>query len=268
MEQLRQLEALLRSYQRVAIAFSGGIDSTLLAFYANQVLGRENVWVVIGNSELHKEEETQAAVDVAQQYGWQYHVVELNELACDQIRYNQPDSWYFSKVLLYQAVIEFAQTQNIQTVCDGMILDDLKDYRPGLRAREDLGIVSPLIMAKFDKQLVREAAKSLGIVTWNQIPSCSLISRFPYRSEISLEAIAKVNQVEALLKQAGFSHSRARYYQSLVKIELPQSELDTFISYYAQWNEQIKAIGFKNVALDLEGYQTGNMNATIKNGDR
>lgn len=263
MEQLLNLRNQLMSYERVVISFSGGIDSTLLAYYANEVLGVENVYVVIGHSQLHKESETQAAIQLAKDYRWQYQVVEFDELTCEPIKYNHPNSWYHSKFLLYSSVIQFAKSKNISVVCDGMILNDLNDYRPGLRARDDLGIISPLIEAGFDKELVRKAAKNLGILSWNQIPSCSLISRFPYNSELSIEAIDKIKKTEQLLHEAGFVDPRARYYQSLVKIEIQKKQIPMFLNQYEQWNDKIKAIGFKNVALDLEGYQTGNMNLTL-----
>lgn len=266
MEQLVKLKTWLQEAGSIALAFSGGIDSTLLGVYAAQVLGPDQVLLVIGDSPLHKAREARGAVQVAKDYGIPYQVVSLDELSHPAIAHNQPDSWYYSKYMLYQAVIERGKAANKRIMVDGMILDDLKDYRPGLRARDDLGIVSPLILAGFDKAQVRQAAREIGIHTWNQIPACSLISRFPYNSPISPQALRQVEAVETLLEAAGFVNPRARYYKSMVKIELRDDQVDDYWQDRETFTRKINALGFKQVALDTEGYQTGIMNQDLDLG--
>ncbi|MBS4456479.1 ATP-dependent sacrificial sulfur transferase LarE [Tuanshanicoccus lijuaniae] len=261
---LEKLKQELLTMKRVAISFSGGIDSTLLAYCANDILGKDNVLLVIIDSELHKREDAQNAVAIAKYYGWQYVIKDIQELDSEAIRNNHTDSWYHSKMMLYQAVIDSAKENGIESVCDGMILDDLKDYRPGLKARDELGVISPLVLAGFAKPDVRQLAKALGITIWNQASSCSLISRFPYNSTITLEAIQKVKAVEKLLEAQGYENARARYYQSMVKLEIPFEKIQAFFAASGPLKEQIKVIGFKNVALDLDGYHYGNMNNTLK----
>lgn len=263
MEQLLQLEEWLFKAKKVAIAFSGGIDSTLLAVMAKQTLGAQNVLLVIGDSSLHKPEDAQEAERIANHYQIPYQKVFLDELSLEAIRNNHPDSWFHSKCLLYNSLKQEALDRGIQVIADGMILDDLKDYRPGLIARDKYGVVSPLITCGFDKASVRQAAKTIGIETWNKIPSCSLLSRFPYHSEISLAAIDQVKAIEGYLTDLGFTNCRARHYQSMVKLEINADHMDYFWERKTEIIQWIKELGVSKVSLDLDGYQYGTMNKDL-----
>lgn len=262
---LEKLHYLIKKEERIAIYFSGGIDSLFLATVAIDILDKSKVHLIIGDSLLHHPLETKEAIRLAESLKCKNHVIEIDELSCSFIRENHPDSWYYSKLLLYQKGKDFTENFNISAYFDGMNCDDLTDYRPGLKARDVCSIRSPLVEAGFDKQSIRFFAKQYHIEDWNKVPSCSLLSRFAYHQKITKEAIEKIITIEDDLKKAGFSNPRARYYHSMVKIELQSDQIDDFIKDYRFWNQHICSIGFNSVAVDIGGYQYGNLNYDLSN---
>lgn len=258
------LQTLLKNYGKVAVTFSGGIDSTLLLHQAREVLGKDNVLAVVVNSEFFQEEEYRQAMKIAKALDVSVEGVAIKELNDPDIANNTPDSWYASKKLLYGKVKETAFKKGIPVVLDGMIMDDLKDYRPGLRARDELGILSPLQLAKFYKPEVRELAKLCQLPTWNKPASCSVVSRFPYYHKITLEKVERVIEGEAYLQRIGFKVNRVRCHDDLARIEVSPQDFAKLLLMQETVEKKLKQLGFRYVTLDLRGYQMGRMNEALQ----
>lgn len=260
---LVKLELMLQQFDKVAIAFSGGIDSAFLLAEAKRILGAENVLAVVVNSELFRDSEFNKAIEMAQNMGVGFIGTEIRELADPDISNNTPNGWYRSKKLLYQVVKEAAREKNIQIVMDGMIMDDNDDFRPGLKARDEEGVLSPLQAVEIYKSEIRESAKTMNLPIWGKPASCSVASRFPYYTEITEEKIKKVMEGEQFLNNLGFSVVRLRYHDSIARIEVEEDRLADLIENRVIINQYLKELGFEYVALDVSGYQMGRMNEEL-----
>lgn len=259
------LHQLITNYQKLAITFSGGIDSTVLLHQAKKVLGIENVLAIVVNSELFQDKEYERAIKIAESFQVQVIGTEIEELAEPEIANNTPDSWYRSKQLLYGEVKQIAQTKGFLHVADGMIMNDLSDYRPGLRARDEAGILSPLQEAGFYKPEIRELAQQVGIPIWNKPASCSVVSRFPYYHSITLEKVERVIQAENFLQQMGFLINRVRCHDDLARIEIEECQLGEIFQQKSVIDSYFKKIGFAYISIDLMGYKMGRMNEVLLN---
>lgn len=262
---IEHLHQLLMNYEKLAITFSGGIDSTVLLHQAKRVLGVENVLAVVVNSELFQDEEYERAIEIAKSFQVQVIGTEIEELAQPEIANNTPDSWYKSKQLLYGKVKQIAQTNGFLHVADGMIMNDLSDYRPGLRARDEAGVLSPLQVAGFYKSEIRELAQQAAIPIWNKPASCSVVSRFPYYHSITLEKVERVIQAEKFLQQLGFLVNRVRCHDDLARIEVTEYQLLEIFQQKSVIDSYFKEIGFAYVSIDLMGYKMGRMNEVLLN---
>lgn len=260
---LVNLELMLQKFDKVAIAFSGGIDSAFLLAEAKRILGPENVLAVVVNSELFRDSEYNKAIEMAQHLGVRFIGTEIRELADPDIANNTPNGWYQSKKLLYQAIKVAAQDQEIQVVIDGMIMDDSNDFRPGLKARDEEGVLSPLQAVGLYKTEIRELSKAINLPIWSKPASCSVASRFPYYTEITEEKIKKVMEGEQFLHNLGFSVSRLRYHDSVVRIEVEEERLMDFLESRVVINHYLKELGFEYVSLDIMGYKMGRMNEEL-----
>ena len=259
-----RLKQILGSYGRLAVAFSGGIDSSFLLLKAREILGKENVLALIMDSELIKPSDTAHAISFAKQHDIWFELVVLKELQVEEICHYTVDSWYYSKLLMYHRMIERARHHQIEHLADGMIMDDLADVRPGMRARNELGIVSPLQEAGYYKTDIRKAAKGMEGVRWNQPSSCSVFSRFPYGSLITAEKVKQVMASEAFLEELGLVQVRVRHHGTLARIEVPKDQLDYAFDKRLEITKAFKDLGFVHVALDLVGYESGRMNAELE----
>ncbi|QAS53539.1 ATP-dependent sacrificial sulfur transferase LarE [Halobacillus litoralis] len=259
----RQLSDILSGMNRVLVAFSGGVDSTLVLKRAQQELGSSNVLAVVVASELFRKEEFEGAINLANDMGARVHKTEINELDDEEIASNNPDSWYYSKKLLYKHLNQLADEWGYDYVLDGMIMDDLEDFRPGLRAREELGIRSVLQESNMYKDEVRELSKHLEIPVWNKPASCSLASRIPYGTKLDKKKIEQVDQAERFVAKLGFDPVRIRHHGSVARIEVIPEKIEELLSNREQIQTELKSIGFKYVAIDLEGYRTGSMNEVL-----
>lgn len=262
-EKNERLGEILGGMERVIVAFSGGVDSALVLKRAQEVLGTENVLAVVVASELFRQEEFDGAVTLAEKMGVKVMKTEIKELDHPAIVANNPDAWYYSKQLLYARLNELAVELNYDTVLDGMIMDDLNDFRPGLKARTEAGVRSVLQEAKIYKNEVRELSNELSIPVWNKPASCSLASRIPYGVELTREKIAQVNEAELFLKKLGFEQTRVRHHDNVARIEVPADRIVELIAKREQIQLKLTSLGFTYVSIDLEGYQTGNMNKEI-----
>ena len=264
-EKYQQLKAALACYDRVAVAFSGGVDSTLLLKVAVEVLGSEKVLALTANSPLYPEFETEESKSLAQSLGVRQLLIASTKLENAELIANQPRRCYHCKKALYQHFLQLAEEQGYQTVLDGSNLDDLDDYRPGQDALKELQIDSPLLEAGLTKAEIRSLSKQLQLPSWNKQAFACLASRIPYGTPLTPERLKQVEQCEQWLRQQGFANYRVRYHHELARVELPEEEIPRLLDN--QFRQQLvaafKAAGFTYVSLDLQGYRTGSMNETL-----
>lgn len=267
-EKKQALVDQLKKMNHVVVAFSGGIDSTLVLKMALDTLGKDNVLAVVANSELFTNEEFDKAVSLAKDLGAMVKKTELNYLSEEHIKHNTPDSWYYAKKGFYARMNEIAAAEGFEFVLDGMIKDDESDFRPGLRARTEAGARSVLQEAGFYKTDVRALAKVIGLNNWNKVSSCSVSSRFPYGTTLTLEKIDQVMKAEKYIRDLGFPVVRVRYHGEIARVEVPAERLNDLIELNDKVSQTLMDFGFRYVTLDLSGFRSGRMNETLSAEER
>lgn len=264
-EKLAALQGAFRQYGTALVAYSGGVDSTLLLKVATDTLGRQNALGITSKSETLSEEEFREAMEIARQQDFNIQVIEYSELAVDGFATNTPQRCYYCKKELFGRLRELAEARHIAVIMDGCNYEDLDDYRPGIKAAHEAGVVSPLKECGLTKTEIRELACEMGLPNWNK-PSCAcLSSRFPYGTAITRERLKMVGDAEKFLAQLGLPQLRVRYHDAIARIEVPPDNLAFLLE--PDVREAIiykfKDVGFSYVALDLQGYRTGSMNETM-----
>lgn len=249
----------------VVIAYSGGVDSTLLLRCAADALGAQNVLAVTARSATYPERELQAAKNLAQELGVSHKIILSEELDVPGFAQNPTDRCYLCKSELFQKIRALAAENGITAVAEGSNLDDMGDYRPGLRAVAEQGIKSPLREAELSKAEIRELSHELGLPTWNKPSFACLSSRIPYGESITLEKLTRIDRAEQLLLDMGFHQVRVRHHDKIARIELSPQEMPRLLQNdnAQRINTALKALGFTYVAVDLGGYHTGSMNASL-----
>ncbi len=261
---LERLDKFLSGYGSAAIAFSGGIDSTLLLEAATRIKG-SHFFPIIVRSVLNPESEISAAVDFLRNGQYDYVLLEADILDDTAIASNPADRCYHCKKFIFSRIISAAAERGVSTVFDGSHSEDLHDYRPGLKALSDLGVMSPLKEAGFSKSNIRELARFYNLLNWNAEASPCLATRIPYGTAINRDTLLKIEMGEAYLKQAGFTRVRLRAHGDIARIEIPAARIEELASppLRGKVTEYIKSLGFSFVAIDLDGYRTGSMNIDI-----
>lgn len=262
-EKNHKLGDILSGMNRVIVAFSGGVDSTLVLKRAQQVLGTENVLAVVVGSELFRKEEFTGAVKLAEDMGANVLKTEIKELEDEGVAANTPESWYFSKKLLYSHLNGLAQELGYDHVLDGMIMDDMDDFRPGLRARTEAGARSVLQEADLYKREVRELSKELGLPVWDKPASCSLSSRIPYGERLDKEKIRQVDEAEKFIAKLGIEMVRVRHHGNTARIEVAPDAMAQLVGCRDQILLKLTTLGFQYISIDLRGYRTGSMNEVL-----
>jgi len=264
-EKYARLKELLGEMGSVVIGYSGGVDSTLLLKVASQVLG-QNALAVIGQSETYPSKEFEEAVALAKQMGARFEVVRTEETDVLKFKENPPDRCYFCKTELFSKLQEIAEREKIPWIADGTITDDLGDFRPGMRARDERQVRSPLLEAGLSKAEVREISRHLDLPTWDKPAFACLSSRFPYGIGITKENLVRVDAAETFLRERGFRFFRVRFHDtSTARIEVGQQELARLVAEPLRQElvGYLKGLGFTYVTLDLQGYRTGSMNEVL-----
>jgi uncharacterized protein len=262
---IKKLKEIFQSMGRVMVAFSGGVDSTLLLKVAQDTLGEKNILAVTAHSPLYPDRELAGVKKLIQTLGARHRLIESNELEIPGFSENPPNRCYYCKEKLFRELLEIAKEESIPFIVEGSTLDDDRDHRPGRMAVQELGIRSPLIEASLTKIEVRELSKELGLPTWDKPSFACLASRFPYGEEITEQGLRMVDQAEDFLFGLGFKQVRVRHYGSLARIEILNEEMSRLMdgSLREKVVSYLKGVGYRYITLDLQGFRSGSMNEVL-----
>lgn len=257
-----KLKLLIKGLERVLVAYSGGIDSTLVLKLAFDSLGHNAAAAIAVSPSLARHDLANAR-RVAQEIGCE--LVELSSTETDDPRYqvNQPDRCYFCKTNVYDTLIAHAGEQGYRWVLDGTNADDIGDHRPGLRAAREHGVRSPLQECGLTKDAIRALAKELGLTNWDQPANACLSSRIPYGNEVTPAKLSQVERAELILKTLGFSGHRVRHHDTIARLEIPTEQFEKAFEAHSTIAEALKPLGFLYITLDLAGYQHGSLNKVL-----
>lgn len=259
-----RLRELFRQLDSVIVAYSGGVDSSYVAYIANAELGPRAVCITGQSASLpaYQRDEIDRVIN---RFGFHHEIIHTEELENPGYRANNADRCFFCKDELYTKLESVAGSRNIQHIVDGSTVDDLNDYRPGRQAATQHAVRSPLIEVGLSKSEVRELSRRVELPTWDKPASPCLSSRIAYGTTVTIERLSKVDRGEEILREFGFREFRVRHHDQLVRLEIAQSEMDRVLrkEVIDQLATRFRELGFKYVTLDLQGFRSGSMNEVL-----
>ena len=264
-QKTKKIKSLILKMDSALVAFSGGVDSTLVLALAHEVLG-EKALAVTAQSASMPDREMKACHELAKEIGVKHLVVKTEEMSNPNYRANPANRCYHCKTELYSSLKKVAQQENILNILNGTNTDDLGDYRPGLDSAREQGVRSPLLEAEFNKQEVRELSRKMELSVWDKPAMACLSSRIPYGQPVTEEKLAMIEQAEDVLLSLGFEQIRVRHHGDLARIELGKNEMPHYLNnekIQKIVQEKFKALGFLTVVLDPEGYRMGSLNSAL-----
>ena len=253
------VQAAVRKDKRCVVAFSGGVDSSLVAYIAGQELGQNAIAVTSGSRSL-KRTDLELAQQLAHQWGLSHRVIYTDELSKPDYRSNPTNRCFHCKTSLYDSLTTIANREQIDVIYNGTNVDDLGDHRPGLIAATDFAVRSPLVDAGFSKADIRALASYLGLANAMKPQSACLSSRFPYGTAIDEEKLSQVEAAEDVLLQLGFSQFRVRHHDDVARLELMPEEFQLAFEHHDKINEALVQLGYRYVAMDMKGFRSGALN--------
>lgn len=260
-KKLDNLKSRLLELESVAIAYSGGVDSNFLLKVAKDTLGDKVIAVTL-HAMMHSDREIEEAINYAKEFQVNHIVVNIDNFKVEKFIENNIDRCYHCKREVFNTVKEVAKKHNIKYVLDGTNLDDLGDFRPGLKALEELNIISPLKESKLTKEDIRILSKEMNLNTHNKPAFACLATRIPYGTKITKDLLKKIEKSEEYLVSIGFKQFRVRAHNDIARIEVGKNEIHKFFNkdLLNKTDKKLKEIGFKYVTLDMAGYEMGSMN--------
>ena len=254
-----KLKSYLRELGRVAVAYSGGVDSTFLLKVAHDVLGDE-VLALTAASKFIPRRELDETIKFCAENKIRQIIFEADVLNIAGVKENPVDRCYLCKRELFKNFLRLAEENKISIVVEGSNMDDTSDYRPGMKALAELGIKSPLQVAELYKSEIRELSREMNLPTWSKPSMACLASRFVYGETLTEKNLSMVEAAEEFLLQAGFKQFRVRVHGKIARIEILPEEFNRLLKIREEISARFKALGFDYVTLDLQGYRTGSMN--------
>ncbi|MDD1751993.1 MAG: ATP-dependent sacrificial sulfur transferase LarE [Methanotrichaceae archaeon] len=261
-QKLETLRRIIANNKKLLIAFSGGVDSSLLAKISSDMLGNDALCIILDHEAFPRSELSQAE-HLAKSLGLNYRIVKFSLLDEDKISRNSKQRCYFCKKASAKVLKKLALDEDIVCVADGANLSDCNDYRPGLKACDEMGIWHPFVDAKISKEDVREISRELGLSSWDKPSSACLATRIPYYEGLNKEKLRMVEAAEDYLKGLGLSQVRVRNHCRLARIEVMPEEMEKALAHRKEIGMELKRLGFEYVSIDLEGFRSGSMNEVL-----
>jgi uncharacterized protein len=265
---LEKLKEIISECGRPVIAFSGGVDSTLLLSVAQEVLGDEVLAVTVVSSFMPAHEKKES-IEIAHMIGARHEIVEVDERDIEGFTENPPDRCYICKKFIFSQVLSIAENEGASCVMDASNADDTGDYRPGMKALRELEVRSPLMEAELTKEEIRALSKARGLPSWGKPAMACLATRIPYGEEITKDKLRRVDDAEEFLRALGYGNCRVRVHDGLARIEVSPKRLELLMKpgERRKVTEHLRGLGFKYITVDMQGYRMGSMNEALRGGE-